>query len=830
MKNPIEDSKFRLGLLMFTIGFIIFLAPLFIKNSIIPRDSPFPFFWNFASLWIYFFVAMQKRFKFPNRHNNILLLLIGNLSAYSLNNLIPVFDISTNWLASYLVVLNGGMILYCFRQLLPEWIEYSLTALLFSGLFFNLYECLYVIPFYPISLMAFWFFLIPLHIFIPLWWVVLLTRMILPYFDKGTPFLYSLVIGGVLPLAMAIGFTAQWHGINQQIKAVYDYQPHSQLESSSERILPPWVDLSKVLQKDWKTEKILKSRFFYTIAKVDDMSLFPNNRSLNERRKHDPFVVIASLFSTPLKLDGQENLKLINAVFNQRHQTERKLWSGNDLRTEDVQTTIEFFPEYRLAYTEKVIQIANKIGKERLWRNQQEALYSFYLPEGSVVTSASLWVAGEERPSFLTTRNKADSAYTTIVGREKRDPLVLHWQEGNRVTVRVFPVTPQENRQFKIGITSPLAEKDGQLIYQNPDFDGPYWANATETIRIIGATEELSLLSSLSFSKEQKDWVYEGQYTSDWELTLNAPELINTTFSFNDQHFQLQPYYPQTMPFEAQSIYLDINESWSKKEFNTIWEQVKYQPVYVFTDQLVRLSPNNKDRLFKKLNQYNFNLFPFYKIVDPPSALVITKTEKLSPVLNDLKGSPFANQLNDFFGKEGNTIKVFDLGGQPSLYYKGLTELRCLQHHTGELSELQQFLKEKIFIQPIENESLISLPNMGLTIQKINKNSSQSNGPDHLMRLFTYNDLMKKIGRNYFKKEKLADQLVAQAEAGFVVSPVSSLLVLETQADYDRFDIKRSENSLKNASIKNAGSVPEPHEWLLIVLSLLVAGSLWWKL
>jgi len=98
------------------------------------------------------------------------------------------------------------------------------------------------------------------------------------------------------------------------------------------------------------------------------------------------------------------------------------------------------------------------------------------------------------------------------------------------------------------------------------------------------------------------------------------------------------------------------------------------------------------------------------------------------------------------------------------------------------------------------------------------------------MRLFTYNDLMKKIGRNYFKKEKLADALVAQAERGFVVSPVSSLLVLETQADYDRFDIKRSKNSLKNASIKNSGSVPEPREWLLIILSLVVAFTLWRKI
>jgi len=156
--------------------------------------------------------------------------------------------------------------------------------------------------------------------------------------------------------------------------------------------------------------------------------------------------------------------------------------------------------------------------------------------------------------------------------------------------------------------------------------------------------------------------------------------------------------------------------------------------------------------------------------------------------------------------------------------------LRALHHHSGDISELLKFLDQKIFIKPIENEHLIALPTIGLQIAQVEHNTNTSIAPDHLMRLFTYNDLMKKIGRNYFKKEKLADALVAQAERGFVVSPVSSLLVLETQADYDRFDIKRSKNSLKNASIKNSGSVPEPREWLLIILSLVVAFTLWRKI
>jgi hypothetical protein len=60
---------------------------------------------------------------------------------------------------------------------------------------------------------------------------------------------------------------------------------------------------------------------------------------------------------------------------------------------------------------------------------------------------------------------------------------------------------------------------------------------------------------------------------------------------------------------------------------------------------------------------------------------------------------------------------------------------------------------------------------------------------------------------------------VKQAELAHIVSPVSSLIVLETKKDYDRFNIHDSKQSLQNASNKKSGAVPEPHEWALIVLA-----------
>lgn len=829
MKNPIRDAKFKIGLILFSLSSFVFALPIIFPNSansgieFWADDNPVPFVLSFSCFIIFWFIMDRRWFRFPNHIHTILLLLIGNVSAYSLNRLIPVFDVSTNWLASYLVVLNAALLLYCYREVLPKWVEYSLPAIFASGFLFNVYESIYVAPFYPFSIAFFWFFGVSLHIFIPFCWAILLGKITLAYTKKGKPYFNAVIIGLSIPSAIVLGYTANWYTINENLVDIRQ-------QAITKNDLPAWVALSQILDNDWQTEKILQSGSLYSIARNNftDFTPFRNRGRLNERIKHDPFVVISSLFSPPLKLNAKERRQLLNAVFNRRHLTERKLWSGRDLSTEKVETTIEFFPEYRLAYTEKVIDIQN--NKKYGWPRQQEALYSFYLPEGSVITSASLWVEEEERPSFLTTRNKADSAYTAIVGRERRDPLLLHWQEGNRVTVRVFPVIAGKNRQFKIGITTPLEEKNGQLIYQNPDFEGPTWENATETIRILGAADKLDFLSQLTFSQSKDDWVYEGNYHSDWQLKIDAPTLATGIFSFGNQHFQMKPYAPTTAPFNPKTIYLDINQSWSKRQFNAIWKTVQYQPAFVYTHKMVRLTPQNKNRLFRELTQYRYRLFPFQHIENPATALVITHNTELTPVLKDLKGTEFAKQLNTFFNQNHPPIAVFDLGKTTSLYHKTLKELRQLNYHHGDFDNLQQSLADKVFIQPSETTHLVALANMGIQIQKVTQPSTIATAPDHLMRLFTYNNLMQQIGKDYFNTKKLGDQLIAQAEKAHVVTPVSSLIVLETQADYDRFDIKAPKDGLKNASIKNAGAVPEPQEWLLVILSLVLLNYFCWKL
>ena len=100
------------------------------------------------------------------------------------------------------------------------------------------------------------------------------------------------------------------------------------------------------------------------------------------------------------------------------------------------------------------------------------------------------------------------------------------------------------------------------------------------------------------------------------------------------------------------------------------------------------------------------------------------------------------------------------------------------------------------------------------------------------MRLFAYNQIMQKLGSSGLTKAYTDSTLVDEAHEAYVVSPVSSLVVLEKQADYDRFNIKDNGKSLKNASLKNNGAVPEPGEWAMIIIiaAVFVLFMFKWKL
>ncbi len=216
-------------------------------------------------------------------------------------------------------------------------------------------------------------------------------------------------------------------------------------------------------------------------------------------------------------------------------------------------------------------------------------------------------------------------------------------------------------------------------------------------------------------------------------------------------------------------------------------------------------------------------MFPFHKIKHPKKSLVITKPVNHTPTLKMLEGSGFANRLQQHFNKHQGSIKVFNFGKHTSLYHKTLKELRMINYAKGDMNLLSELITTKQFIKNQESENRVVIDRSQVVIDEVKNGKASEKAPDHLLRLFGYNDVLKKLGPDYFKGDDfIRDELIKEAAEAYVVTPLSSMIVLETQEDYDRFGIDKAENSLDNAKINSSGAVPEPHEWALIILGILI--------
>jgi XrtN system VIT domain protein len=167
-------------------------------------------------------------------------------------------------------------------------------------------------------------------------------------------------------------------------------------------------------------------------------------------------------------------------------------------------------------------------------------------------------------------------------------------------------------------------------------------------------------------------------------------------------------------------------------------------------------------------------------------------------------------------------LLLLNLGGELSPYLRTLKEYRYFRYAEADIKELSQWMSLQQFPQDLDNDHRVVIEPAGITINMV-ENAGVSNAPDHLMRLFAYNHIMQKMGW-----QKITDDdVMATAKEAYIVTPASSLIVLETQQDYDRFNIQDDVNSLKNASVKGKGAVPEPHEWALIIIGLVCI--VWFK-
>lgn len=817
INTKLQDWAYRMGLVILVLSVIFFCL-----GEVYPPENDDYMSWfttNHFFTCIYFLILlMSGRLKRGRKGLDpmILFLLMSLVSAYSLNRVIPVFAAHPLWFKLTLIICSVNYILFAYQRFFPAPVRLLLFFVLGVSFCCFLYSTIYLLPIAGYGLVAFFFFGISLHALVPLLFCI---YTIVLWRKRGKDRrLYDIgFLSGIGAVVLVVAiYTLIWRVSVVEIDK-------ANANTDDKNGLPGWVNLLSNIPTGTIAEQVLVGDAAYEMPdRWGDGPRFSRWRM--EDMQHDPLVMTAAAFGGTINVSWDERAHILESLSAYKHDNELHLWDDRNLITSHVQTVAHIWPALRLAYTEKTVNVANESTRES---SQEEAIYRFQLPEGAFVSSLSLWINGKEEKSILTTKAKADSAYTEIVGVQRRDPSVVHWREGNMVAVRVFPVLGGEERQFKIGITSPLPMEQGKLTYRNIGFEGPSSDDAREKIDISFETAPADLEYSKMLNKDKDNRLTTaGDYREDWELSFQDEGLVHQTFSNNGTLYTAVPYRKEMGNAAIDVVYPDVNNAWSRNEWKTVVAMSHNYHVQVYVDaKFQEVTADNQERLFDQLSANRFSFFPFHLIPDAARSLVVTKSVGKSPRLAELENCSFVSDLKGWLGA-GHPVMLYNLGGELSPYLRTLKECRTFRYEKGNADALGTLLDAHQFPLNIENDQRVIIESAEMAILA-SEGIGSSTAPDHLQRLFAYNHIMHAMGPHLLTGGETADTLVAEAKAAHIVTPLSSLIVLETQQDYDRFNIKDSNNSLKNASMNNNGAVPEPHEWLLIIAGVLLI--LWLK-
>jgi XrtN system VIT domain protein len=738
--------------------------------------------------------------------------LLFSISGFALNISMNMFAEPVLWLKVYFVIIFSAVILFLFKEHFSEQLYYFLYFAFGMGFIISVYFSVVLLPMAGFGLAFFWIFGISLHGMLPLIWLTLFSLLF--FLTKNRNLRYSYIAGIIIPLVFTSFFMFQW---DKTRTIINDY-------NTGNTEYPQWVSVSQQINDNDYSQWVLKSGIINE-TRTSWGNFDPwMGASMNNIKRHDPLTMICRQLIGDINLDGDLKAKILESDYKFRHQAIPRYWSGNHLSVKTMNTSVQLMPKFRLAYTEKKISISNT-NNDSWWRPDEEAIFSFYLPEGSIVNSLSLWINGKEEKARVTTPEKADSAYEAIVGYEMRDPSMVSWQEGNRIIVRVFPCPPDQERIFKIGFASPLAFENNKLTYKNIYFEGPAYDKTKEEISLTAGNDDSMVSSEIPsfFSKNGENYSYSGKYQTDWAVVMPSCDLSNGYFSLNNKSYRAEEIKYNETSLKAENIYLDINKSWSENEFNEIYNLCKGKNIYVFCNEIIKIDDNNKSLYFSNLHQLNFTLFPLYMINYPEKSIIITKSGSDSPTLADTENSNFYTSTYQYVSIMAHPVCIFSLNDHHSSYLKTLKEFGLVNLYTGDVKTLSQYLNSGKFptIACDTNVVTIEAACMQIVCDTLPKGG---NAPDILMRMFAYKQIMQKSYIHYFMKNEIPSELFSYARESHIVSPVSDLIVLETIEDYERFDIPENNSGLSNASDESYGSVPEPHEWVLIIMSLLIAA------
>lgn len=482
-----------------------------------------------------------------------------------------------------------------------------------------------------------------------------------------------------------------------------------------------------------------------------------------------------------------------------------------------------------VGYLEWTIEFRNTDAVDR------EVRMELALPPGGVVSRATLWVAGEEREAAYGGRGQARAAYERVAVRQRRDPLLVTTKGPDRVLAQAFPVPRNGGTiKFKLGITAPLDLSDASharltlpaVVDRNfsfgADADHAIWLESKQSLRMPGVSTSVGDVFRLVGTLSDRE-LAQTRPTVSLQRDARAQRLrarVDTGETI------VQEIVPRSTP-QPSSLLLVIDDS---------------APLAGSADAIVAaldaVAPGTR-----------IGALLASEPVRPVTPAVWSDAQKRKIVEILRTGSfrggednaPALAEAMQLLENEPNATLLWIHGPQPVVFRNSAARLEQAGARLSRLPEIVLYA-----VVPGPNETLPdaswtwsarTLPRTGaitadladylarrtgrLPTPSVHRALSEGDeavatGSAHIARLWA-SERVRELMRADAAGNRA--EAVALAARYRLVTPVSGAVVLESQQQYD-------ENGLKPVSQATVPTVPEPHEWALLIAACAALG--WW--
>ena len=494
-----------------------------------------------------------------------------------------------------------------------------------------------------------------------------------------------------------------------------------------------------------------------------------------------------------------------------------------------------------VAYLEWTVAFRNTEWTDR------EARLQLALPPGAVVSRATLWVNDEEREAAYGGRNEVRAAYQRVAVQQRRDPLLVTTKGADRVLAQAFPVPRNGGTiKFKIGITAPL------------DITEPSKGRLT-----LPAIVD----RNFSFASDMSHGVW---LESKQALAASAPGF--TTSRVNDRLFRIAGALgDRDLARSRPTITVERNLDTVARvtrlgDSEPVVQEIAPGGTQSPTAMLLVIDGSaalagRASALIAALDAISPGVKVGAIIASEPAQQVAPAAwsdAQKRAVAKLLRSTAFVGGQDNALAlaaalqmleSEPNATLIWVHGPQPISFARSGARL---EQATGRLSRLPNVTLYSV--EPGPNEvlpdapwawSARSLPATGdvsgdlsgflartsspartFTIHRTQAPSTEglaqklaqefAQGSDHIARLWANERVLELMRANPTGNRPAAVALASQYR---LVTPVSGAVVLESKQQYE-------ESRLTPVDQATVPTVPEPHEWALLLIAC--AGLLWW--